>query len=117
MRQADVAFVALLNEIRLGRFTPQGAALLGQCSFEVKPLPQDDILPTKIYCINADVDAENNKELAALPSQVVEFQAKDQFVGLEVRGVRQMVPLNRRQQLRREMDRNVPEVFALKVGT
>ena len=32
-----------------------------------KPLPRDGIMPTKLYCKNANVDAENSAHLAKLP--------------------------------------------------
>lgn len=56
-RQAqDPAFVSLLNELRKGCCTDATVARLRQCHTSIKPLPKDGILPTRLYCTNADVD-------------------------------------------------------------
>ncbi len=68
VRQAgDGAFTALLNEVREGRCTPATTAALARCHVDAKPRPTDGIAPTRLYCTNKDVDAENAAHLAALP--------------------------------------------------
>ena len=47
----------------------------------VADVTQDGILPTKLYCTNVNVDAENSSRLAALPGQAVTFRSTDTFRG------------------------------------
>ncbi len=76
VRQAgDGAFTALLNEVRVGRCSAATTAALAQCHVAVKPLPSDGIAPTRLYCTNKDVDAENSAHLAALPGPAESFAA------------------------------------------
>lgn len=79
MRQeADPDFVHVLNEVRLGKVSAKTAKVLKACHADVKPPPPDDgITPTKLYCINRDVDKENNSQLDKLPGDPVEFKAED----------------------------------------
>ena len=42
-----------------------------------KPLPRDGIVPSRLYCTNADVDGENVARLAALASPAVRVAAAD----------------------------------------
>eukprot|EP00605_Chrysophyceae_sp_TOSAG23-4_P000051 GSChrysophyteH1.ASY1.ANO1.53.1 assembled CDS len=57
IRQSDESFISLLND--------------------KKPLPEDGIVPTKLYCINRDVDTENLDRLNELPGECVEINAYD----------------------------------------
>lgn len=79
VRQAgDGAFTALLNELRLGVCSAATTAALDLCHESRKaPSPADGILPTKLYCTNANVDAENAAYLAKLAAEPVIFSALD----------------------------------------
>eukprot|EP00929_Paragymnodinium_shiwhaense_P067462 TRINITY_DN33953_c0_g1_i1.p1 TRINITY_DN33953_c0_g1~~TRINITY_DN33953_c0_g1_i1.p1 ORF type:complete len:413 (-),score=88.10 TRINITY_DN33953_c0_g1_i1:25-1263(-) len=80
VRQAgDPTFVQLLNEVRAGRCSAQAAQVLSNCCLSAKPLPADGIVPTKLYCTNRDVDAENALRLAELPGDVVSYPCEDIF--------------------------------------
>lgn len=81
-QSGDVQFVQFLNEVRLGKFSPLVAQICNQCSVSVKPVPQDFILPTKLYCTNRDVDKENESRLSTLSGEQVTFTAQDAFYQL-----------------------------------
>ncbi len=72
-RQSDQLFVTALNEVRYGRLGPEAQAVLSQCA---RPLNvKNGIVPTKLYCKNANVDAENTEELQKLPGHMVQLRA------------------------------------------
>lgn len=74
-RQADAAFTQILNELRMARLSP---ASLEALRARVQPPPKDlSVPPTKLRSLNREVDAENSRNLAALPGQIVEFEAMD----------------------------------------
>ena len=50
------------------------------CDDRSRPAPPG-ILPTKLYCKNANVDSENTARLGELPGAAVTFRAIDQFKG------------------------------------
>jgi len=78
VRQAgDTRFAKLLNELRLGHASPAALAELGRCHVRVKPLPSDGIVPTRLYCTNANVDVQNASRLGALPGPPHRFEARD----------------------------------------
>jgi len=79
VRQSDPTFMNLLNEIRLGKLSPQTSAVLAACHMSVKPIPNDNILPTKLYCTNANVDEENIARLRALPGRQYDLVAIDNW--------------------------------------
>jgi ATP-dependent DNA helicase PIF1 len=82
-QQGDAAFVRLLNEVRLGVCSAATAARLAQCNVRRRAAPQDGIVPTRLYCTNANVDVENAACLAALPGAAVRFPASDALRGPE----------------------------------
>jgi ATP-dependent DNA helicase PIF1 len=77
VRQSDAQFAQLLNRARLGQPSETLFQLLGQCHVTVKPRPTDGITPTKIYCVNRDVDRENREQLQALPGAGMVCEAID----------------------------------------
>ena len=79
VRQSDPVFMALLNEVRIGKCSPQTTAVLAACHVSVKRVPNDNILPTKLYCTNANVDQENLAQLAALPGPQYDLAAIDNW--------------------------------------
>jgi len=80
LRQAgDNAFISLLNEVRLGVVSALTDDTLAACSTSRKPLPTDGIVPTKLYCLNKNVDTENKNRLSLLQGDACLFQARDHF--------------------------------------
>ena len=79
VRQSDPIFMNLLNEVRLGKCSPQTSAILAAAHVSVKQIPNDNILPTKLYCTNANVDEENMARLRALPGQQYDLVAIDSW--------------------------------------
>ena len=79
VRQSDDQFIELLNDIRVGNRTSPRLPLLDGCAIALKPLPTDGIVPTKLYCMNKDVDAENARHLAAIEEDAVEVRADDSW--------------------------------------
>jgi hypothetical protein len=52
---------------------------LNTCLVSVKELPSDGIIPTKLYCYNKDVDAENTRKLAELDGEMRSVSAIDSW--------------------------------------
>jgi len=83
VRQAsDSSFAQILGEVREGVLTVRAQSMLACCHVDLKPLPNDGITPTKLYCLNKNVDAENNTQLAKLPDVSRSFRAVDTFDGV-----------------------------------
>lgn len=61
-QQGDVAFVSMLNELRVGDCSHDTLGRLAQCHVSAKPGPRDDILPTKLYCTNRNVYVGERRE-------------------------------------------------------
>lgn len=103
-QQGDGAFAEVLNEMRLGIVSAKAKAMLTRCNVKVKPSPRDGIIPTKLYCLNRDVDKENAKRLAQLPGEAMNLLARDRL------------PRRVSAQQRVALDRKVPSQLSLKVG-
>jgi ATP-dependent DNA helicase PIF1 len=73
----DQVFVSVLNEIRKGQLSKETANLLKTCLVTKKALPSDGIIPTKLYCVNRDVDNENVKRLSELAGKSYTIKAID----------------------------------------
>ena len=74
-RQSDTGLVHALNQIRIGTVDDATRALVARCS---RPLPpREGILPTRLYAVNREVDAENARELEKLPGERVVINAVD----------------------------------------
>ena len=80
-QSGDTDFIDLLTPVRVGRCSEATTAALAACHVDSKPLPRDGIMPTKLYCKNANVDAENSAHLAKLPGAPVRLPATDTFKG------------------------------------
>lgn len=80
IRQKDPIFIGILNEIRRGHLSVNASKVLNACHVGVKAIPDDRILPTKLYCFNKDVDAENFKNLEALTTESHKFNAVDEWI-------------------------------------
>jgi ATP-dependent DNA helicase PIF1 len=63
-RQSDAKFLECLHRARFGKITDEDCELLNS-----NVRSQNDILPTKLYCKNIDVDAINIFELRKLKSE------------------------------------------------
>jgi ATP-dependent DNA helicase PIF1 len=89
-RQIDREFVGILNAIRAqavssdmldlleGRITSSDARAAGEAERVGETIIEygaceAEIKPTRLYSHNADVDAENERELAAVPGQIMEY--------------------------------------------
>lgn len=77
VRQNDPHFINLLNSVRKGECNQNYLKLLDQCLITKKPLPDDGIIPTKLYCMNKDVDSENLKKLDEIDEEYVTISATD----------------------------------------
>lgn len=75
----DNEFITILNSIRIGNCTTEIENALEKCHVSVKSPPTDGIIPTKLYCINRDVDRENEIFLERLPGDIVTSKAIDVF--------------------------------------
>ena len=110
VRQAgDTGFISLLGEVRRGICTMATAAQLAACHVDVKPMPSDGILPTKIACVNRRVDDENDAELDRLPGDALLYDAIDVF--------RQPVESDEaKQRLQADLEGKAPARLFLKLG-
>lgn len=70
-RQEDPAFLDVLSAIRVGEVTEDHVALLQER--QVEPSANADVILTKLYSHNADVDQMNAKELQRLPGTARAF--------------------------------------------
>merc|ERR1740129_389 len=109
VRQAgDPEFAKALNEIREGVVSPESEQLFRVCCVDVKAVPTDGIVPTRLYCLNVDVDRENSARLAQLPGQATVLRARDHFKGIRDPRLRQ--------QFSTVLDKKVSSQLELKVG-
>lgn len=108
-RQKDLDFVKYLNEVRVGVASREFMTMLDGCLMSKKPSPDDGIIPTKLYSINKEVDAENTVRLAELPGEVVTLKAEDSW---------RMKPTkaSMRPFFTTAMNNLIPEEVQLKVG-
>lgn len=111
----DPSFVGLLSEVRAGRCT---AAVIEACSrvhVAVKPLPDDGIMPTRLYCTNRDVDNENQRELARLPGELRIYRGQD-TMSRKTGGAAAARATTEKKRLSDLLDKKVPLDLHLKVG-
>ena len=80
-RHSDSSLEKILNEMRSGSVSPETQATLRKMCDE-KSLEAKSVAPTRLYTHNADVDAENDKELNKLPgaSHAYEMSSKGKSV-------------------------------------
>eukprot|EP00746_Dinoflagellata_sp_MGD_P125919 gnl/MRDRNA2_/MRDRNA2_60813_c0_seq1.p1 gnl/MRDRNA2_/MRDRNA2_60813_c0~~gnl/MRDRNA2_/MRDRNA2_60813_c0_seq1.p1 ORF type:complete len:860 (-),score=150.62 gnl/MRDRNA2_/MRDRNA2_60813_c0_seq1:172-2751(-) len=115
IRQAsDPAFVAILNEVRSGRCSPETAQALNRCHVNCRNRPQDGIVPTKLYCTNRDVDKENEVRLNELNQPEFSYASKDHFV--RIPGGPQTVPAADKAKLADMMTKRLPKELRLRKG-
>eukprot|EP00977_Amphora_coffeiformis_P000636 scaffold140_cov163-Amphora_coffeaeformis.AAC.17 len=76
------------------------------------PLPTDGITPTRLYVLNRDVDSENESHLAALESELIVCQARDEWTERMPADTSAAVKRGMKESLAAEM----PDQVKLKVG-
>ena len=62
-QSGDPLFMRILNQLRIGHLSQEAETLLRSCHLSIKAMPDDGILPTKLYCTNKNVDMENVQQL------------------------------------------------------
>lgn len=69
-------FISLLNDMRRGEISPSAARILHSLS---RPLSQgeQELLPTELFPLRADVDRANAARMTPLPGSVYRFAARD----------------------------------------
>lgn len=115
LRQVDDAeFVHFLNKVRVGDVSARDVQTLNNrcCISAHHPLPTDGIVPTRLYALNRDVDAENESRLAALPGDVVVCQAVDEWRKTMPSGTKAAT----KKRMKDALGQELPDEVALKVG-
>jgi ATP-dependent DNA helicase PIF1 len=109
VRQNDIEFINLLNSIRIGKTPPHLMKMLDDCVVSKKKEPTDGIIPTKLYCINKDVDEENKNRLAAIDSDEVNILCDDSWT---------IIPNSNftRTKIHEIADKVIPSILTLKRG-
>ena len=84
VRQKEIDTIRLLNNARVGEIQPKDLAKLRQLNLKVEKsqkrlaeLVKDGIEPTKLYCKNKNVDAENIAHLQKLSGEECVIKAMD----------------------------------------
>lgn len=108
-RQKDEQFALFLNQVRVGKYSREFEALLSNCLVSNKPKPSNGIIPTKLYAINKEVNAENELKLKELKGEVVTMVAEDAW---KVKPSKPAVST----QLRASIENVIPARIDLKVG-
>jgi ATP-dependent DNA helicase PIF1 len=106
-QSGDLEFVRILGQVRLGACPSFVTQALAACHLSKKPLPTDGIIPTKLYCTNKNVDAENTLELNQLAGRPVSYPAKDDFKGSYQASVQKTIS--------DAMDKKIPSILHFKV--
>jgi len=114
-QQAGSAFERFLSMVRDGSVTPDIVRDFNRkCLVDdvAHPVPDDGIVPTRIYTHNRDVDRENKLRLDELGGDEVPIQAVDEW--------RESLPFDAppstRQGMKRAIAAELPDVVTLKVG-
>lgn len=114
MRQDHVDFVDLLNKVRVGQINHDDiAGLNARCVInENHPLPSDGIVPTRLYSLNRDVDAENETRLVELEGKELVCSAYNKW--------KENMPVgtlaNIKKQMADGLSKEMPDEVRLKVG-
>ena len=108
-QSGDTKFAALLDGLRRGDLSKDAKDALDACHVRSKPLPKDDIVPTKLYCTNRNVDDENARRLKALPGDAENIPCQDSWKGTPNADARRTCA-------DKATKSNAPQVFACKVG-
>eukprot|EP00986_Skeletonema_menzelii_P003920 scaffold1277_cov137-Skeletonema_menzelii.AAC.3 len=114
-QESGSKFEVFLNDmVRVGNVPPNvlrdfnRKCLIG----EEHPLPDDGIVPTRIYTHNRDVDSENEARLAELEGELTSFKAIDEW--------REAMPTGTLASIKKSMKASVsaelPDEVGLKIG-
>lgn len=113
VRQAgDPAFVVALNAVRTGRCPDELLEQLRRHGVGRKPPPDGDVLPTKLYSANRDVDSENAARLREIREAEVVYPANDTFSTRA--GTEGAVPKREQVKLTEMLNKKVPSELRLK---
>jgi hypothetical protein len=113
-RQDHEDFINLLNKVRNGGVENRDIWDLNQKCLvgPNNPLPNDGILPTRLYVLNRDVDSENITRLRELDGKEVVCKANDYW--------RQKMPMGTPASVKKKMKEGLamqmPDEISLKVG-
>lgn len=80
-QKGDDTFADLLNRFRTGDVDTADLDSINECHQEKKKFAKDGIEPTKLYCRNKDVDAENSWNLNHLRGEPATFWSRDVWNG------------------------------------
>ena len=105
----DRVYVNVLNEVRKGKICEDTVQLLNNCLVTKKPLPSDGIIPTMLYCYNAEVDKINLENLAKLPDAVHVLEATDRWVNKPPTAAVQKT-------MKESISKSAPNEVELKIG-
>jgi ATP-dependent DNA helicase PIF1 len=88
-RQSDPRFVTILNEMRVGKLSPQSIQLIRNCGGGLRRLETENpqLKATKLFAVNALVDQLNDSELAKCPGELRKFKARDEGEVNELRNM------------------------------
>lgn len=111
-RQRDKAFVAILNEMRMGRCSAETARVFSGISQQMRKDP-GPIRPTELHGRRNDVNSENNRQLGRLAGASVTFIVSLRFADGKQPG---SAPQLQRVRERVLKDMQVEDVTVLKVG-
>ncbi|XP_050535314.1 ATP-dependent DNA helicase PIF1 [Daktulosphaira vitifoliae] len=74
-RQTDDSFIQILNDLRIGKISPDTASILK--STATNSLEQNGIVPTRLCCRTLDAQMINKKKLTDLPGVESKFESFD----------------------------------------
>ncbi len=109
VRQTDSEFVKYLNQVRVGLLSVEFQNRLNSCLTTKKAIPSNGIIPTKLYAVNKEVDAENSQRLEELPGEKILLEALDKW---------KIPPAKESMKtfLRTMIENIIPEKIEMKVG-
>ena len=113
-RQDEGDFIDLLNKVRTGNVEPKDIYDLNQKCLvgPNNPLPNDGIIPTRLYVLNRDVDSENSMRLEELSGKEVVCTARDVWKQKMPLGT----PASVKKKMKEGMSMLMPDEVKLKVG-
>ena len=115
-QKGDQGFVTILNDLRVGKVTRAAERLFRDCHVSNKPVPDDGILPTQLFCTNVNVNAENRNRLAALEGMEVSFPADDTIHTPPVAALYTPAYERAIEALTQAADKTIPSDLRLKIG-
>jgi ATP-dependent DNA helicase PIF1 len=113
-RQNHEDFIKLLNKVRNGVVEPRDIRDLNEKCLvgPNNPLPNDGILPTRLYVLNRDVDSENSTRLWELDGEEEVFLASDHWREYMPKGTTE----SEKKKMKEALAMQMPDELSLKVG-